>query len=272
MPIADAGKSEETARHVQAMKLPPAPLLGPDEPAPAQISNPQGRSPFLLVGDHAGNLIPRALDGLGVAPTDRDRHIGWDIGVAQLGRRLAARLDAVFIEQAYSRLVIDCNRAPGTADSIVCRSDGTRVPGNQELSTVAVAGRIAAIHAPYHAAIAAEIARRAACGQSTALIALHSFTPALSGVARPWEIGVLHDRGNARFARTLLGVLQKLPDLTVGDNQPYQMDGTDFTVPFHAYVAGIDYAELEIRQDCLADAVAVETWCDILQLALVTSF
>ncbi len=46
-----------------------------------------------------------------------DRHIAWDIGVAGLGERLAEALDAVFIRQAYSRLVIDCNRRPGAADS-----------------------------------------------------------------------------------------------------------------------------------------------------------
>ena len=39
----------------------------------------------------------------------------------------------------------------------------------------------------------------------------------------------------------------------VGDNQPYSMDGTDFTIPHHADARGLDYLELEVRQDLLAD-------------------
>jgi predicted N-formylglutamate amidohydrolase len=37
----------------------------------------------------------------------------------------------------------------------------------------------------------------------------------------------------------------------VGDNQPYTMDGTDFTVPHHADPRGLDYLELEVRQDTI---------------------
>ena len=42
----------------------------------------------------------------------------------------------------------------------------------------------------------------------------------------------------------------------MGDNQPYAMDGVDFTAPFHAHRRGLDAVELEIRQDLLQD----ETW------------
>ena len=39
----------------------------------------------------------------------------------------------------------------------------------------------------------------------------------------------------------------------VGDNQPYKMDEVDFTIPHHAGGRGLDYLELEVRQDLLAD-------------------
>ena len=39
----------------------------------------------------------------------------------------------------------------------------------------------------------------------------------------------------------------------VGDNQPYRMDGIDYTAPRHAIAAGLDYLELEVRQDLIAD-------------------
>ena len=35
------------------------------------------------------------------------------------------------------------------------------------------------------------------------------------------------------------------------------MDGTDFTVPRHAIARGLDYLELEVRQDTIADAAGV---------------
>ena len=39
----------------------------------------------------------------------------------------------------------------------------------------------------------------------------------------------------------------------MGDNQPYSMDGTDFTVPHHAVARGLDYLELEVRQDLIGE-------------------
>ncbi|HEX7948156.1 MAG TPA: hypothetical protein VF495_26060, partial [Phenylobacterium sp.] len=61
--------------------------------------------------------------------------------------------------------------------------------------------------------------------------------------------------GASPFSDALLARLRSEPDLgEVGDNQPYAMDGVDFTVPHHAIGRGLDYAELEVRQDLLADA------------------
>ena len=39
----------------------PDPLLAQDEPAPVTVHNENGASPFLIVADHAGNLMPRRL-------------------------------------------------------------------------------------------------------------------------------------------------------------------------------------------------------------------
>ena len=239
-------------------------LLDSDDPPAFGIINPQGASPFLLIGDHAGNLIPHKLGTLGLSAADRARHIAWDIGVGALGEALAARLDAVFVRQTFSRLVIDCNRDPASAEAIPPASDGSAIPGNAGLDAAARAERVAAIHAPYQAAIGAEIARRRAAGRATILVSLHSFTSALAGQhARPWDIGVLHDRGNDAFARALLATLRAEPDLVVGDNEPYRMDATDHTVPRHAFPA-LPYVELEIAQRRLGSDDEVRWWCERL--------
>jgi predicted N-formylglutamate amidohydrolase len=112
----------------------PKRLLAADEPAPVSVYNEGGKSPFLLVADHAGNLIPRTLGRLGVAEGDCQRHIAWDIGIASLGRLLANALDATLIQQNYSRLVIDCNRPLAVSTSIADISENTPIPGNAGLS------------------------------------------------------------------------------------------------------------------------------------------
>ena len=89
------------------------PVLCPADPAPVTlIGPPLAPGPLLFLGDHAGALIPRSLGTLGVGEADRRRHIALDIGVGQLGRLMAEHFDAAFVSQTYSRLVVDCNRAP----------------------------------------------------------------------------------------------------------------------------------------------------------------
>ena len=250
-------------------------LLMADDPAPFQIINPGGTSPFLLLGDHAGNLVPRTLNALGLPEAELARHIGWDIGIAELGGMLAEALDAVFVRQTYSRLVIDSNRDPARVDAMPAVSDLTVITGNQGLSEADRAARIAGVHAPYQAAIAAEIARRDAAGVATILVSLHSFTPLMhgagqngGGVQRPRQVGVLHHLGDTSFAHALLAALRADPALTVGDNEPYSMDTIDYTIPLHAYPARRRYAEIEVRQDLIGTTAGCAEWTERLAGAL----
>jgi predicted N-formylglutamate amidohydrolase len=228
-------------------------LLDADDPPPTVVVNPGGASPILLIGDHAGREVPRALAGLGLRAQAMDLHIAWDIGVAGLGERLARTLDACFIRQAYSRLVIDCNRRPGEAGSIPAVSDGVAVGGNADLGPEAVEARRAEIYQPYQDAIGAELDRRLAAGRPTLLVSLHSFTPVFQGQARPWRFGVLH-RNDSALSHRVLALLQRELGEAAGDNEPYRMDEVDNTVPLHADPRGLDYLELEVRQDLIADA------------------
>jgi len=42
-------------------------LLAPDEPAAFRVEREDGRSSFFLTCDHAGALVPRKLNSLGVS-------------------------------------------------------------------------------------------------------------------------------------------------------------------------------------------------------------
>ena len=222
------------------------------DPTPVGVQNPGAASPFLLVCDHAGRAVPRALGRLGLAEGEFDRHIAWDIGALNLASRLADRLGTCLIHQAYSRLVVDCNRAPGHPQSIVEMADGALVIGNQGLAPDEVSLRVRSIHTPYHLRIAAELDARAAAGLETLLICIHSFTPVMAGFARPWHVGVLHGPASSA-SQALLTLLRCEPGLVVGDNQPYAMDGADYTAPLHAWNRGKDVLEIEVRQDLIED-------------------
>jgi len=235
-------------------------LLAADEPAPVRILRPEGASDFVLAADHAGRLIPRALGTLGLDEVERGRHIAWDIGIAGVTETLAELLDATAILQAYSRLVIDCNRAPDHPTSIPTISEATAIPGNERLTAEARAARRQAVFGPYHAALAALIDRRVAAGRRTVLIAMHSFTPVFKAVARRVEIGVLYHHETA-LSRILLELLREEGDLVVGANEPYAITGdSDYTVPVHGEARGLDHVEIEIRQDLIADAAGQAAW------------
>jgi predicted N-formylglutamate amidohydrolase len=233
-------------------------LLGACDPAPFTVERPDARSGYVVASDHAGCALPRALLDLGVPEAERLRHIGWDLGIAGVARRLSAHLDAFLILQTYSRLVIDCNRAPGSPQSILTRSERTAIHGNVGLSADDAARREAEIFQPYHARLAAELDARAAAARPTVLLLLHSFTPVYLDDARRWHAGVLYDR-DARVGHALLALLRAEPGLEVGDNQPYAASpASDYTLTTHGERRGVPYVEIELRQDLIADDAGQE--------------
>ena len=236
-------------------------LLDPDEPAAVTVIRPDGASPFLLVCDHAGNRIPRRLGTLGISEADRQRHIAWDVGAAEMSKRVSERLDAPLVLQTYSRLVIDCNRNPEVASAMPELSETTEVPGNRNLDPRETEARIAEIFRPYHDRITAMMDARVAAGRPTILVALHSFTPYYEGWgARPWHIGILYNRDD-RLPRVMLELLSLEPDLTVGDNEPYKVsDETDYTIPVHGEGRGVVHVEIEVRHDEIDSAEGQEAW------------
>ncbi|MGH7075832.1 MAG: N-formylglutamate amidohydrolase [Stellaceae bacterium] len=233
-------------------------LLGPDDP-PAYVEIP-GAAPILLVCDHASHRVPRALGGLGLAPKHLGAHIAWDIGAAEVTRHLAPLLGAMALICGYSRLVVDCNRDPDDPSSMPALSDGIAIPGNAALSPDARADRLAAIFTPYHAAIARALDRMRAGGRVPALISIHSFTPMMDGLARPWHAGILWD-ADGRIAAPLMAALAAEPGLIIGNNQPYSArEPRGYTVSHHAAAAGLAHVAIELRQDLVGDAEGAAVW------------
>ena len=119
-------------------------LLEADEAHPAEVINETGASPFVLICEHASNILPRSLGTLGLTESDLNRHIAYDIGAASTARMLSRLLDAPLILQRYSRLAYDCNRPPEAPSAMpesthtarnAIRSPGPKKYAPQNVST-----------------------------------------------------------------------------------------------------------------------------------------
>ena len=248
------------------------PLLGPGDPPPFTVHNATGKAPLLLLCDHASKAIPKALGDLGITEEELSRHVGWDIGGLDAAIELSKILDAPLVASGYSRLVIDCNRTPGTPTSMPEISELTAVPGNVGLSADQKASRVAEIFRPYHDRIESELDRRQRASRPTALIAMHSFTPVFKGVARPWHAGVLYNR-DPRFAHLLMALLKREDGFVIGDNEPYSVtDDSDYTIPVHGERRGLHHVAIEIRQDLIAEGDGQREWGERLARLLPLAY
>ena len=244
-------------------------LTAADPPPVSRIEGGGAAPRFVLVCDHAGNAVPAHMAQLGLDQAALDRHIGWDIGAATVTESLGARLDAPAFLAGYSRLVVDCNRPPGSPTAMPVVSDGTAVPANQAISPEEAKARTDAFFRPYHNAIAACLDHATGAGAVPILVAVHSFTPVFDGIARPWEVGLLWEH-DGRLVQPLKDALASLrPGLVIGDNEPYAISGpSDYSIPVHGQDRGLPHIEIELRQDLIAGRDGAEAWAETLAVAL----
>ncbi|MBK5934536.1 putative N-formylglutamate amidohydrolase [Rhodovulum imhoffii] len=229
---------------------------------PFQTIGEARTSRWLITCDHATSTVPPCVNGgtLGLPPADMTRHIAFDPGAAGVTRHLAALLDAPAVLSNFSRLVIDPNRGEDDPTLIMQLYDGSVIPANRRLDPAERDRRLERFYRPYHRAVARLAARQA----GTLYIAIHSFTPCLKGrPSRPWHIGVLH-ADDTRLARPLIDRLRSIPDLCVGENEPYGGHLPGDSVDRHAVTAGRPNALIELRNDLIAHEDDQRAWAERL--------
>ncbi|MEM6808704.1 MAG: N-formylglutamate amidohydrolase [Pseudomonadota bacterium] len=242
-------------------------LLGPNEPPPYEILNADATRPLLLVCEHASRRVPDQLHGA-YPEMLLDTHYGCDIGTEPLVRQLAESLGARAVIARYSRIVIDCNRRLDDPTLLLADTDLGPVAANSDLSDAELKARVDDIYVPFHAAVGRELRELSSGLSSPVYVAIHSFTPELTGSARPWDMGVMWD-ADPRLAQRLHESLHQEPGLLIGDNEPYSGKyAADFSVDFHAERAGLANVAIEIRQDHLRTAAGVSAWAVRLATAL----
>lgn len=239
----------------------------PPPAAEAVVERVPGRpdAGLALIADHASNGVPADLGDLGLPAEDRARHIAYDVGVREVTLGLAARLGAPALLSTFSRLVIDPNRDPRDPTLLMRLYDRSVIPGNRAADAAEIERRLARFHRPYHAALEALVAERAAAlGRAPLLVSIHSFTPQLRGrPPRPWHVGVLWDQ-DRRTAERLLALLGAESDLCVGDNQPYKGALPGDTMDRHGNARKAPHVLIEIRNDLISDAAGQRAWAERL--------
>jgi len=218
------------------------------EALPVQVSNPNGKSPVILVCEHASNHIPDEFENLGLDADARDSHVAWDPGALAVARSLSSSLDAVLVAGRVSRLVFDCNRAPDATDAMPAHSEVFEIPGNAGLSRREKSRRVARYYDPFR-----EVLDDVVSGHDlpAVLVTVHSFTPVYLGKPRAVELGILHD-SDSRIADQMLRVASSHTDLNVLRNQPYGPgDGVTHTLKVHGIGNGLPNVMLEIRNDLI---------------------
>ncbi|MGI9464971.1 MAG: N-formylglutamate amidohydrolase [Aestuariivirgaceae bacterium] len=235
-----------------------------DAGAPAVVVNADGRSPIVLVCEHASNYIPAVLGGLGLSAANRTAHIAWDIGAEPVARRLSQLLDAPLVLQRYSRLVYDCNRPPASPGAMPVTSELTGIPGNKGLTETQRQARIDQIYRPFHAAVAQVIEAKRSAGAPPIVVTVHSFTAVFKGVTRDVELGILHDN-DSRLADAMLALTDRMQGCIARRNDPYgPQDGVTHTLNLHGGDNGLLNVMLEVRNDLIADEVGQNEWAERL--------
>lgn len=215
----------------------------------------EAASPYLLIAEHAGNLVPSPWRDLGLAAPYLGTHFAVDIGIDALTRRLSQTLRAPAVVAHYSRLFLDYNRPAGEWDFMRPDLGGIPVPGNLAADAADRQLRTRVAWAPLEQAIV-----EAAAGRQ-ALVSVHSFTPVMGGVQRNVDIGVLW-REQSPFVTAVLedlGVRGAQAGLKIGDNEPYDWrQAIGYTLNRHGLEQGRPCLYLEVRNDLLSDPETFE--------------
>lgn len=201
--------------------------------------------PLFIFGDHASRHIPENLNNLGLSGDDLTRHIAWDIGTDVIVRYLCEYFGCAGQLATTSRLVIDLNRDTGMLSSIPIDSDGTVIPGNQNLSEFEIQRRIKTYHTPYHKALTVALDTY----DDPLVISIHSFTPKPDlGDERRVDIGLLvkHDEESAE---TLRQEFECGDDrFVIGINEPYSAHILNYTIDTAVAARGLRHLAIEVNQ------------------------
>ncbi|WP_086994759.1 N-formylglutamate amidohydrolase [Rhizobium sullae] len=229
------------------------------------IERPHGKSPLLVICEHASWTLPEQFGDLGLSEEALKSHIAWDPGALAVARGISTALDATLVFQRFSRLIYDCNRPPESPAAMPEKSEIYAIPGNQNLSAEERRARTEALYLPFHDVVRGLIKDRHGRGQETVIVTVHSFTPVYNGKERAVELGILHD-ADSRLADLMLAGAVDAPLYKTERNEPYgPQDGVTHTLILHGLSNGFRNVMIEVRNDLISDDAGQGVMADYLK-------
>ena len=221
---------------------------------PIAIAPRSVRSPFFFTCEHASNRIPSEFP---VSPEDLpwlDTHWAWDPGAAQVTRALCSHFGSGAVLAEVSRLIVDVNRKIDGPGFIREQVEGHPLSFNQNVDEAEQARRVDRYYLPYHRTLHDRLQDRLGEGFPPLLLAVHSFTPKFGTQVRDMEVAVVFDECCPDKANAFIRGFQE-QGIRVGINEPYSgIKGQMYSAWYHGRGSGIDYLELEMRQDFLENS------------------
>ncbi|WP_267550119.1 N-formylglutamate amidohydrolase [Rhizobium rhizogenes] len=235
------------------------------------VERPHGSSAIFIICEHASRALPERFGDLGLSAEALSSHIAWDPGALAVAKKISSGLDATLVYQRFSRLIYDCNRPPESAGAMPETSEIYTIPGNQSLDEAGRQARTQGLYIPFHDRIRSLLKERAARGQKTVIVTIHSFTPVYNGKPRAVELGVLHD-ADRWLADRMLDAAAEAPLYQTERNQPYgPEDGVTHTLKLHGIANGLHNVMIEVRNDLIQDDVGQRVVADYLTGLLQSS-
>jgi predicted N-formylglutamate amidohydrolase len=231
---------------------------------------------LVLSCEHASWTLPPGTD-LGVPLEVLQSQAGWDHGAFDISSRLSEAVGLPVHTGLFTRMYVDLNRAPYSADVIPTVCYGAPVPGNAQLSESDRAARIAMFHTPYWDAVRRDVAARMHDCGAVVHFSSHSFSPELDPANRQFDVGVLYDTSHefeAAMSERLMFQLRRA-GLSVRANQPYSGTGPYICSVLREEHAGQRYAGIEIETShaltstqggCARVAAAILPFLESLQI------
>jgi predicted N-formylglutamate amidohydrolase len=213
--------------------------------------------------EHASNTLPEPWSWPEEDEWITDTHWAFDIGAADVTRRLVERTGSVGILAKFSRLLVDPNRDLGAASLYRRKAEGRTLRLNHNMSSDELERRVQEYYHPYHEVVDHWIGRT----PEVPVIAIHTFTPVFDGEVRTMEVGVLYDHSEELGLR-MADALREA-GLKVALNAPYSgKNGMMFSAYRHADEHNRDALELELRQDMLASPAHRAAMADQISVSL----
>ena len=226
---------------------------------------PPAETRLLLTCEHGGHRVPKAFRSLFAGEEAGGEellrsHRGWDPGALLVARALARSMRAPLIEATTTRLLVDLNRSPGNPRVF---SRWTRPLSLEQRN------RLLQLHHEPHWQRVREVILSSP-SSPILHVGVHSFTPVLDGVPRPFTIGLLYDpkrTDERRLAMTWQRILrERSPETVVRRNAPYRGESDGLTTAMRREHGPRRYLglELELNQARIARSSERRSLCKLL--------